>query len=378
MNQDSYILYYTACLIFVCSSVFCAIVRAAHVCRPYRENRNFYFPAFRNSILSYIALSFTFPYLLHVTSEDSFLYALSFGLLIFPPIIVAEINSYFFYKGTQKSDKFFLVIVPFVLLMPLFIFALIGRNTLVPYERIISKITIIVFIPQLFIVIRTLFKLKNWLTNKLESNFSNLEDFPIQLGKSVFWFIPFLFCLTLLTAILSNSRWMKFICDIVISCVNISFLCYILHPHRTLNSEGTDILDNTSEEKSEEKQSKEQLRRLQKELIELIVNQQMFKNKNLKIDDLTRQLSTNRNYLSEAFAMTSYGSFYKMVNQCRISYSIKLMQKHPEYRMDLIATESGFTSRITFTRVFKNTMGVTPTEWLERSSEAINAKKEIL
>jgi len=217
-------------------------------------------------------------------------------------------------------------------------------------------------------------ELRIWMKNKMESQFSNLEDFPNELGSSAFWMIPIIFTLTITTSIVYPVPWMKLIWDVFITVVNFTFLCYILDPHRKITVDE----DNAEDEKPVEKQSKEQLRRLQKELVELIVNQQMFKNKNLKMDDLAKQLSTNRNYLSEAFAMTQYGSFYKMVNQCRIDYSIKLMMKHPEYRIDQIAIESGFTSRITYTRVFKNIMNITPTEWLERSSDAIEAKKELI
>ena len=374
MISGDYIYFYSACLIFVFSNIFCAIVRATHVCKPYRDNRNFYFPAYRNTILSYIALAFEFPYFLHIHSTDALFYAQMFNLLIYPPILVAEIKSYFFYKGTKQISKFFLVFLPSILLLPLFLISLDGQDVLMPYHGIITLVAIALFIPQLYILYKTMVELRIWMKNKMESQFSNLEDFPNELGSSAFWMIPIIFALTITTSIVYPVPWMKLIWDVFITVVNFTFLCYILDPHRKITVDE----DNVEDEKPIEKQSKEQLRRLQKELVELIVNQQMFKNKNLKMDDLAKQLSTNRNYLSEAFAMTQYGSFYKMVNQCRIDYSIKLMMKHPEYRIDQIAIESGFTSRITYTMVFKNIMNITPTEWLERSSDAIEAKKELI
>lgn len=106
MINGVYIYFFSACLIFVFSNIFCAIVRAVHVCKPYRERRNFYFPAYRNTILSYVSLTLEFPYLLHITSSDSLLYAQMFNLLIYPPILVAEIKSYFFIKGPNKLVNF--------------------------------------------------------------------------------------------------------------------------------------------------------------------------------------------------------------------------------------------------------------------------------
>lgn len=43
--QGIEIYYAAACLILVCSSVFCAFVRYFHMCRPFDENESYFYPA---------------------------------------------------------------------------------------------------------------------------------------------------------------------------------------------------------------------------------------------------------------------------------------------------------------------------------------------
>lgn len=89
-----------------------------------------------------------------------------------------------------------------------------------------------------------------------------------------------------------------------------------------------------------------------------------YLNPNLTIKDLAKYLGTNRTYLSSYFAHVLHTTFYDYVNSLRIEKkTLPLMEEHPEYTLERIASESGFLSISTFRRSFQKLKGVTPSEY---------------
>ena len=70
----------------------------------------------------------------------------------------------------------------------------------------------------------------------------------------------------------------------------------------------------------------------------------------------------NKEHIGSAFssAGTSLPAF---VTGCRLEYACRLMEEDPTKSMEEISAQSGFTSRISFTRSFKQKYGLTPTEY---------------
>lgn len=102
----------------------------------------------------------------------------------------------------------------------------------------------------------------------------------------------------------------------------------------------------------------------------LMEKQQLYLNPTLTIKDLARQVGTNRTYLSDYFVRHLHTTFYDYVNSLRIEKkTLPLMEEHPEYTLERIASESGFQSISTFRRSFQKLKGITPSEFRKQTNK---------
>ncbi len=97
---------------------------------------------------------------------------------------------------------------------------------------------------------------------------------------------------------------------------------------------------------------------------------QVIKEKKLYLDPLFDrqaasdyfQITTRR--VGEAFAQGSeYAKITDFINQLRLDHARELMTVHPAMNIDEVATSSGFAVRRTFSRLFKEKFGLTPSEY---------------
>ena len=101
--------------------------------------------------------------------------------------------------------------------------------------------------------------------------------------------------------------------------------------------------------------------------IEAIMNDELlFRNPELTIRDVARELATNRLYVSRAINTTFGYSFTVYLNKKRIEYSIAVMAEHPMMTMENVASESGFVSETAFFRKFKQIMNDSPRSYMKK------------
>lgn len=99
--------------------------------------------------------------------------------------------------------------------------------------------------------------------------------------------------------------------------------------------------------------------------------EKIFLNENLSLREFALHLKADPNLISFILNNHLGGNFYDFVNRYRIE-EVKNKLNNPEYKhLSLlgIALESGFNSKTTFNRVFKQVMGVTPTEFQKKRVE---------
>ena len=95
-----------------------------------------------------------------------------------------------------------------------------------------------------------------------------------------------------------------------------------------------------------------------------VEEQRLYLDKDLTLSELATAVGTNRTYLSDYFSNVKHITFYDYINQLRITKkSIPMMQEHPEYTLEHIASESGFNSISTFRRAFNKLTGVSPSQY---------------
>lgn len=82
----------------------------------------------------------------------------------------------------------------------------------------------------------------------------------------------------------------------------------------------------------------------------LVEGDHRFMQPDLKLDDLARQLGTNRTYLLRAIKQDLKMTFSEYINRQRISYATTLMAHHPDWSKAEIANRVGYSSLSTFYR----------------------------
>ncbi|MGG5208009.1 helix-turn-helix domain-containing protein [Chryseobacterium sp. MIQD13] len=93
-----------------------------------------------------------------------------------------------------------------------------------------------------------------------------------------------------------------------------------------------------------------------------------FTKKNITLSSLATQLKTNNQSLSEIINKHKGKNFNSYINELRILYiaeKIKNDDEYRKYKISYLAEESGFLSHSTFTKTFKQIIGVSPSEYIE-------------
>ena len=91
-------------------------------------------------------------------------------------------------------------------------------------------------------------------------------------------------------------------------------------------------------------------------------NTQCFRNPDISRESLAAELGTNRQYLTEAIQKRKKMTFMEYINEMRLEYARRLLCYSLELSIDEIFVSSGFNSKSTFYRLFKQKYDLTPKE----------------
>ncbi len=108
---------------------------------------------------------------------------------------------------------------------------------------------------------------------------------------------------------------------------------------------------------------------LMRRLCQMMEEQRVYMNPNLKVNDIASALGTTRIVLSNCIKSQQGCTFPQFVNTYRVALAQQLLSEHPDIKLTEVWTATGFASESSFYRIFKSITGVTPNEW-KRSSNA--------
>lgn len=100
-----------------------------------------------------------------------------------------------------------------------------------------------------------------------------------------------------------------------------------------------------------------------RQIINYLENNTTFLNSNFTINDLTKDIAMPKHVLSKIINQEMDSNFYSLIAKYRIEYAKKLILEEKNLLLDAIMYESGFNSRITFNKYFKENTGITPSEF---------------
>ena len=229
--------YSLACYTYILSGVICAIVRWFHMCRPFDQRGDYFYPARRQVTFFYAATALQLPYMLCPGDPGSWFFARSFGILYYP-VCFALLYHRFFQMRHLWSKKLSIAYFcsPFLLLGALFVIVVFHQNDLLlPYKRLWECIMVCVSI----LLTYRLVKECRWVAKKVESyhtqNYSNESDFPFTLAKNMLY-LPAVWLIVMWTLFLLDNQMVKAFIDLIMAAWHVLLLCHILHPSRPVSS----------------------------------------------------------------------------------------------------------------------------------------------
>lgn len=399
--------YSLACYTYILSGVICAIVRWFHMCRPFDQRGDYFYPARRQVTFFYAATALQLPYMLCPGDPGSWFFARSFGILYYP-VCFALLYHRFFQMRHLWSKKLSIAYFcsPFLLLGALFIIVVFHQNDLLlPYKRLWECIMVCVSI----LLTYRLVKECRWVAKKVESyhtqNYSNESDFPFTFAKNMLY-LPAVWLIVMWTLFLLDNQMVKAFIDLIIAAWHVLFLCRILHPSRPVSSkrsiddmktiedenmerilqenellekvvEATDNLileepctedeadvtdeagvtdeNNETDEANErqliERNGENTRQRIEKEKWESVKNEVLtivsrrYLEPSLKRIEVIRDVSAMNHTLAGTF-ITQVG-FYRLVNAFRVRHYERLMESDSTYNLgqEMAAEMCGFKNR---------------------------------
>lgn len=393
--------YSLACYTYILSGVICAIVRWFHMCRPFDQRGDYFYPARRQVTFFYAATALQLPYMLCPGDPGSWFFARSFGILYYP-VCFALLYHRFFQMRHLWSKKLSIAYFcsPFLLLGALFVIVVFHQNDLLlPYKRLWECIMVCVSI----LLTYRLVKECRWVAKKVESyhtqNYSNESDFPFTFAKNMLY-LPAVWLIVMWTLFLLDNQMVKAFIDLIIAAWHVLFLCRILHPSRPVSSkrsiddmktiedenmerilqenellekvvEATDNLileepctedeaDVTDENNETDEANERQLierngentrQRIEKEKWESVKNEVLtivsrrYLEPSLKRIEVIRDVSAMNHTLAGTF-ITQVG-FYRLVNAFRVRHYERLMESDSTSNLgqEIAAEMCGFKNR---------------------------------
>lgn len=113
----------------------------------------------------------------------------------------------------------------------------------------------------------------------------------------------------------------------------------------------------------------ESMKKLFEKIETAMTENKLFKDDKFNLSKLSVALDVNSTYISKAIRYKGYSNFNTYLNIYRINYVKKLFTEIDFQKTTLmyIYTEAGFSNQSTFNRVFKQIVGITPSEYAQQN-----------
>lgn len=129
----------------------------------------------------------------------------------------------------------------------------------------------------------------------------------------------------------------------------------------------TTVLQSREEPSEPETDTNPKSEELMNRICQLMDEQQLFRNSELKAADVAAKLGTNSRYVADCIRECRGITFTQLVNEYRVGYVQLFLRQHPNKKVFEAYTEAGFTSERSFFRIFKDVTGMTTSEWVSRN-----------
>ena len=100
-----------------------------------------------------------------------------------------------------------------------------------------------------------------------------------------------------------------------------------------------------------------------KKAVEKWEKSESYKEHNLTLSVVARQMGVTRKRLQEWLRASEYKNLAGLVTPLRINEAKRVLKEHREWSMESVADHCGFSSREYFHRAFRENTGMTPAKY---------------
>lgn len=193
----------------------------------------------------------------------------------------------------------------------------------------------------------TLLRLRRDIDLYMNDNYSNPEDFPLNFARKVLW-LPLVLILLGWVLFLTKNPWFFLANNLLYSVVFVWLLCVILKPQEGRALPDLQPVESVPHELCCTAGSVED------EVLTIIGHH--FKEPHLLKSEVLAAVSRGNAQRADKFI--ALHGYYRLVNMFRLEYARLYKLKNPDAIQDLVAAESGFTSRVTFYKARKSVSDV--------------------
>ena len=358
LNKTEYLVLFAANLVFIVTHLYGWLLKWFYKPQAYGENFVQLFPAYKAVGWLYLLQMLELPYLLHIGQDDTLLYANSFAMLVYPLLLLAMCEGYFFPDVHRRWRDYMLFMPSIVVLIPLLLQA-IGLIILPEWHRTATFIVVgILFIWQFGLTISMALRIGRAIRRVNEDTYADIDDFPTRTGEKMQW-LPTCVCLLMAINFVIDDPAVKACRDVFFTVCNVWFCIYTLNPRRKAFEKEEKPLPQPVPAKDAQgnggtpsRLSDERYRELSQQLESLLTDERIFTEQHITADILMRRLGINANYLTELIQRSGYASFYDMICQHRVRHAIALIHQHPDRLLADIADLCGFSSPSSMAKAF--------------------------
>lgn len=213
-----------------------------------------------------------------------------------------------------------------------------------------------IYLVWLSYIIASAFIMRNTL-KKLSAKNQSLESIEI-------WLLTILFGNLLIVAFYATTSFTFYLAG----ALAFSFLFYLLALYLFFAKKKQSVLFHDTRKYADKKIGEAEANSLTASLNKLIVEQQLYKNPNLKLPDLADKLNVLPHKLSQFLNDNLSKNFTVFINEFRITEAKELIKSNNTIKLEAVGYDCGFNSKSTFYSAFKKITGTTPAKFKESLS----------
>lgn len=388
--STDHLIFYTANLLIIITSLITAVLYFCNIHQLTPEEDDHYFPARKMIGIANMLQLLQLPYLFNINSETVFFYVLTVDLLIYIPFSSIIWEKYLYSKNPTRRSVLSRFALPVSLILAFLIDLALGSSFFVNNRTLTMYGTIGIVLMEMIQFSKIVKRGYGQEIQLFQQNYSNERLFPKTFALRSALTMSARLSIILLSYFLAN-QWFKMGKDILFTLIAIFVLTFLIKKVRQ-NGFAQDFLRPQRSEPESQSYSESQsqllllmpdevhnqihnqipdeihneedsIALLIQEIKSVIEEHKLYQNPELKLADLLQYINSNRTYLSLAINRGSNMNFYQLIQSYRLDYSKELLLNAPEKRISEISDEAGFSSPKIFSRVFKQEMNMTPSEY---------------